>query len=169
MYAWVSTALSPSHRDYADTALGASSTPHSAPCIPPYPDALLSFLSNKQVIIAYTLGIAAMLMAFAAVPASMGWLQWATVFMIGFFLYGPQVKQGDFITCVDRVLLPALVPGRLAAAVGHRVRDWHLPLRPPRERFGVVYHNSHLKEHGRRGRQFSCSSCRSCRLQNLKR
>jgi sugar phosphate permease len=47
-----------------------------------------------QVIIAYTLGIAAMLMAFAAVPASMGWLQWATVFMIGFFLYGPQVGAG---------------------------------------------------------------------------
>ncbi|PRW61349.1 hexose phosphate transport isoform A [Chlorella sorokiniana] len=47
-----------------------------------------------QVIIAYTLGIAAMLMAFAAVPASMGWLQWATVFMIGFFLYGPQMMIG---------------------------------------------------------------------------
>ena len=44
-----------------------------------------------QVVIAYTLGIAAMLMAFAAVPANMGTLQWATVFMIGFFLYGPQV------------------------------------------------------------------------------
>ncbi|KAL4438466.1 hypothetical protein ABPG77_000114 [Micractinium sp. CCAP 211/92] len=36
-----------------------------------------------QVVIAYTLGIAAMLMTFAAVPASMGWLQWASVFMIG--------------------------------------------------------------------------------------
>ena len=51
------------------------------PCRPP------------QVVIAYTLGIAAMLMAFAATPASMGWLQWATVFMIGFFLYGPQVMH----------------------------------------------------------------------------
>lgn len=47
-----------------------------------------------QVVIAYTLGIAAMLMAFAAVPASMGWLQWASVFMIGFFLYGPQMMIG---------------------------------------------------------------------------
>lgn len=47
-----------------------------------------------QVVIAYTLGIAAMLMAFAAVPASMGALQWAAVFMIGFFLYGPQMMIG---------------------------------------------------------------------------
>ena len=44
------------------------------------------------MVIAYTLGIASMLVAFAAVPASMGWAQWATVFMIGFFLYGPQVS-----------------------------------------------------------------------------
>jgi sugar phosphate permease len=48
---------------------------------------------SLQVVIAYTLGIAAMLMAFAAVPASMGALQWATVFMIGFFLYGPQASM----------------------------------------------------------------------------
>ncbi|EFN51043.1 hypothetical protein CHLNCDRAFT_141550 [Chlorella variabilis] len=49
---------------------------------------------GKRVVIAYTLGIAAMLMAFAAVPASMGAMQWATVFMIGFFLYGPQMMIG---------------------------------------------------------------------------
>ncbi|PSC74706.1 major facilitator superfamily isoform A [Micractinium conductrix] len=47
-----------------------------------------------QVVIAYTLGIAACLAAFAAVPASLGWMQWATVFMIGFFLYGPQMMIG---------------------------------------------------------------------------
>jgi hypothetical protein len=34
-----------------------------------------------------------MLMAFAATPANLGWMQWATVFMIGFFLYGPQVPD----------------------------------------------------------------------------
>jgi sugar phosphate permease len=44
-----------------------------------------------QVVIGYTVGVAAMLMAFAATPASAGALQWLTVFMIGFFLYGPQV------------------------------------------------------------------------------
>lgn len=44
-----------------------------------------------QVVIAYTFGIAAMLVAFAATPASAAGLQWLTVFMIGFFLYGPQV------------------------------------------------------------------------------
>lgn len=49
-----------------------------------------------KVIIAYTLGIAACLAAFAAAPASLGWLQWATVFMIGFFLYGPQVGVGAY-------------------------------------------------------------------------
>lgn len=47
-----------------------------------------------QVVIAYTLGIAAMLVAFAATPAHLSWLQWATVFMIGFFLYGPQMMIG---------------------------------------------------------------------------
>lgn len=47
-----------------------------------------------QVVIAYTAGIAAMLLAFAATPAHMGALQWATVFMIGFFLYGPQMMIG---------------------------------------------------------------------------
>jgi OPA family sugar phosphate sensor protein UhpC-like MFS transporter len=47
-----------------------------------------------QVVIAYTIGIAAMLAAFAATPASLGWLQWFTVFMIGFFLYGPQMMIG---------------------------------------------------------------------------
>ena len=47
-----------------------------------------------QVVIAYTVGVAAMLAAFAATPASAGWLQWATVFMIGFFLYGPQMMIG---------------------------------------------------------------------------
>lgn len=47
-----------------------------------------------QVVIGYTFGVAAMLMAFAAAPASAGWMQWATVFMIGFFLYGPQMMIG---------------------------------------------------------------------------
>lgn len=47
-----------------------------------------------QVVIGYTVGVAAMLMAFAAAPASAGWMQWASVFMIGFFLYGPQMMIG---------------------------------------------------------------------------
>lgn len=47
-----------------------------------------------QVVIAYTIGVAAMLVAFAATPATMGWAQWASVFMIGFFLYGPQMMIG---------------------------------------------------------------------------
>ena len=47
-----------------------------------------------QVVIGYTVGIAAMLAAFAATPASMGAMQWFTVFMIGFFLYGPQMMIG---------------------------------------------------------------------------
>lgn len=47
-----------------------------------------------QVVIGYTIGIAAMLAAFAATPSSLGWLQWVTVFMIGFFLYGPQMMIG---------------------------------------------------------------------------
>lgn len=47
-----------------------------------------------RVIIGYTAGVAAMLMAFAAVPPAMSWLQWIVVFMIGFFLYGPQMMIG---------------------------------------------------------------------------
>jgi len=47
-----------------------------------------------QVVLAYTVGIAGMLLAFASTPASVGWLQWVTVFMIGFFLYGPQMLIG---------------------------------------------------------------------------
>lgn len=47
-----------------------------------------------QVVIAYTAGVAAMLLLFASAPASAGWLQWASVFMIGFFLYGPQMMIG---------------------------------------------------------------------------
>ncbi len=43
---------------------------------------------------AYTVGVAAMLVAFWATPATLAWAQWASVFMIGFFLYGPQMLIG---------------------------------------------------------------------------
>lgn len=46
------------------------------------------------MVIGYTVGVAAMLLAFWSTPASLPWLQWATVFMIGFFLYGPQMLIG---------------------------------------------------------------------------
>jgi sugar phosphate permease len=49
---------------------------------------------HEQVVIAYTIGVALMLAAFWAVPADVAWLQWVTVFMIGFFLYGPQMLIG---------------------------------------------------------------------------
>jgi len=39
-----------------------------------------------QVVMLYTVGIAAALLCFQAVPASMSALQWLNVFMIGFFL-----------------------------------------------------------------------------------
>lgn len=43
-----------------------------------------------------------MLLAFKLTPASATWAQWASVFMIGFFLYGPQVDlqdMSDFLSC----------------------------------------------------------------------
>ena len=43
---------------------------------------------------AYTVGVAAMLLAFYMAPVGVVWLQWLTVFMIGFFLYGPQMLIG---------------------------------------------------------------------------
>lgn len=43
---------------------------------------------------AYTVGIALSLMAFQYCPAAAGALQWLNVFMIGFFIYGPQMLIG---------------------------------------------------------------------------
>jgi sugar phosphate permease len=43
---------------------------------------------------AYTVGIALALLAFQAAPAAAPALQWANVFAIGFFLYGPQMLIG---------------------------------------------------------------------------
>lgn len=42
----------------------------------------------------YTVGIAASLMCFQHIPATAAALQWFNVFMIGFFLYGPQMLIG---------------------------------------------------------------------------
>ena len=47
-----------------------------------------------QVVMAYLIGVAAMLLAFWAVPAGFPLAQSAIVFMIGFFLYGPQMLIG---------------------------------------------------------------------------
>eukprot|EP00798_Chlamydomonas_sp_ICE-L_P021673 gene21673-28690_t len=47
-----------------------------------------------QVVMVYTVGIAASLLCFQSVPASLSWLQWINVFFIGFFLYGPQMLIG---------------------------------------------------------------------------
>lgn len=46
---------------------------------------------------AYTVGIALSLLAFQAVPGSLPVLQWLNVFMIGFFIYGPQVSAGSHL------------------------------------------------------------------------
>lgn len=51
-----------------------------------------------QVVMWYTVGVALSLMAFVAVPTSASALQWFTVFMIGFFLYGPQMLIGEGCT-----------------------------------------------------------------------
>lgn len=48
----------------------------------------------EQVVMAYTVGIAACLAAFYFTPASWPIVQWTTVFFIGFFLYGPQMLIG---------------------------------------------------------------------------
>lgn len=47
-----------------------------------------------RVVMSYLVGVAAMLFAFWNVPGHMAWAQWAIVFMIGFFLYGPQMLIG---------------------------------------------------------------------------
>lgn len=47
-----------------------------------------------QVVMVYMVGVAAMLLAFQAVPAGLPVAQAVIVFMIGFFLYGPQMLIG---------------------------------------------------------------------------
>jgi len=47
-----------------------------------------------QVVMGYLVGVAAMLVAFRAVPTGFPFLQAVIVFMIGFFLYGPQMLIG---------------------------------------------------------------------------
>lgn len=42
----------------------------------------------------YTVGVAVALASFRMLPGSLGMLQWVNVFMIGFFLYGPQMLIG---------------------------------------------------------------------------
>jgi len=75
----------------------------------------------------YMVGVAAMLAAFYFTPASMPKLQWATVFMIGFFLYGPQMLIGlcgaelarpdpNLNLYPDHATQPRLAPARPRAA-----------------------------------------------------
>ena len=59
-----------------------------------------------QVVISYTVGVALMLLAFRAVPASWPVAQWICIFMIGFFLYGPQMLIG---LCGAELVGPASV------------------------------------------------------------
>jgi MFS transporter, OPA family, sugar phosphate sensor protein UhpC len=47
-----------------------------------------------RVVMAYTIGIAACLFCFKMAPAGIWALQWAVVFMLGFFIYGPQMLIG---------------------------------------------------------------------------
>ena len=61
-----------------------------------------------QVVMAYLIGVAAMLLAFQAVPAGLPVAQAIIVFMIGFFLYGPQMLIG----CAAPRLLDAALSGR---------------------------------------------------------
>lgn len=47
-----------------------------------------------QVVMMYTVGVALSLFTFWQMPANLAWAQWANVFMVGFFLYGPQMLIG---------------------------------------------------------------------------
>ena len=44
-----------------------------------------------RVVAGYCLGLCAMLGLFTTIPGEASTLQWLTIFMIGFFIYGPQV------------------------------------------------------------------------------
>ena len=50
--------------------------------------------ARVKVVMVYTVGIALSLLCFQAVPGNLPWLQWANVFLIGFFIYGPQMLIG---------------------------------------------------------------------------
>lgn len=47
-----------------------------------------------QVVMMYTVGVAISLFSFWQMPANIAWAQWLNVFMVGFFLYGPQMLIG---------------------------------------------------------------------------
>jgi len=47
-----------------------------------------------RVVAGYCLGLCAMLALFTTIPGDAGALQWLNVFMIGFFIYGPQMLVG---------------------------------------------------------------------------
>ena len=47
-----------------------------------------------RVVMVYTIGIAASLMLLWKLPPSLDWAQPAAIFLIGFFLYGPQMLIG---------------------------------------------------------------------------
>lgn len=51
-------------------------------------------MGTPQVVMLYTVGIAAALFSFQMIPGDIAALQWLNVFMIGFFLYGPQMLIG---------------------------------------------------------------------------
>merc|ERR1719226_382888 len=55
---------------------------------------------------AYTVGVAAMLLTFSALPPNWQIAQWINIFMIGFFLYGPQMLIG---LCGAELVGPASV------------------------------------------------------------
>jgi hypothetical protein len=59
---------------------------------------------------AYTVGIALALLSFQMVPASASALQWVNVFLIGFFLYGPQMLIGLCGAELVRALRHAAAP-----------------------------------------------------------
>jgi len=55
-----------------------------------------------QVVMAYLIGVAAMLLAFKAVPSGLPFLQAIIVFMVGFFLYGPQMLIGATVIILGK-------------------------------------------------------------------
>jgi hypothetical protein len=58
-----------------------------------------------RVVAGYCLGLCAALALFTTVPGDAGALQWMNVFMIGFFIYGPQVRAIEPPLCDSATLI----------------------------------------------------------------
>ena len=83
------------------------------------------FVGRRLLVVrGYLLGLFGALASLRTVP-NVGWLQWLTVFGVGFFLYGPQVRIASRMT--SRMV--SLIASRIASRMTSRMASLMTSLR----------------------------------------